>query len=67
MEIRRSYGIGRALANIMRLSGTLSTEDYTKVEPIAKTGLKQSRLHQKTLLPPSTGSKSKGKNVNIVA
>ena len=66
MEIKRSYGIGRSLANIMRLSGTLSTEEYLKVEPIAKTGLKQSRLRQKTLIPPFCDPKSKGKNVNII-
>ena len=66
MEIKRSYGVGRSLANIMRLSGTLSTEDHTKVEPIAKTGLKQSRLKQKTLIPPFCDPKSKGKNVNII-
>ena len=43
MEIKRSYGMGKSLANIMRLSGTLSTEDHAVVEPVAKTGLKQSR------------------------
>jgi len=61
----QSIGLGRFMANIMRLSGTLSTEDHTKVEPVAKTGLKQSRLKQKTLIPPFCDPKSKGKNVNI--
>jgi hypothetical protein len=66
MKIDRSYGIGRTLANILRLSGTLSTEKIKKVEPVAKTGLKQSRLKQKTLIPSFCDSKSKGKNVNII-
>lgn len=61
----QSIGLGRFMANIMRLSGTLSTEDHTKVEPVAKTGLKQSRLKQKTLIPPFCDPKGKGKNVNI--
>ena len=61
----QSIGLGRFMANIMRLSGTLSTEDHTKVEPVAKTGLKQSRLKQKTLIPPFCDPKSKVKNVNI--
>lgn len=67
MEIKRSYGMGKSLANIMRLSGTLSTEDHAIVEPVAKTGLKQSRLKQKTLIPPFCDPNGKGKNVNIIA
>jgi len=65
MKIDRSYGIGRFMANVMRIAGTLSTEKIKKVEPVAKTGLKQSRLKEKTQIPPFCDPKSKGKNVNI--
>ena len=65
MKVDRSYGIGRFMSNIMRLSGTLSTEKIKPVEPIAKTGLKKSRLREKTSIPPFCDPKGKSKNVNI--
>ena len=47
-------------ANFTRL-----TEDIKKVEPIAKTGLKQGRLREKTQIPPFFDPKGKGKTINI--
>ena len=65
MRIIQSIGLGRFMTNVMRIAGTLSTEEIKKVEPIAKTGLKQGRLREKTQIPPFCDPKSKGKNVNI--
>jgi|TARA_B100000586_G_scaffold109478_1_gene78665 hypothetical protein len=65
MKINRSYGIGRFMANVMRIAGTLSTDKIKPVESVAETGLKKSRLHEKTQIPPFCDPKGKSKNVNI--
>ena len=66
MRIIHSIGVGRFMSNVMRLSGTLSTEKIKKVEPVAKTGLKQGRLKEKTQIPSFCDPNGKGKNVNII-
>jgi len=65
MRIIQSIGLGRFMTNVMRIAGTLSTEEIKKVEPIAKTGLKQGRLREKTQIPPFCDPKGKGKTINI--
>ena len=34
MRIIQSIGLGRFMTNVMRIAGTLSTEEIKKVEPI---------------------------------
>jgi len=54
------------MANVMRIAGTLSTDKIKPVESVAETGLKKSRLHEKTQIPPFCDPKGKSKNVNII-
>jgi len=63
MKILRSVGIGRFMANVMRIAGTLSTDKLKKVEPIANTKLDQHRLQEKVPFD----AKTPGKKVDINA
>lgn len=63
MKILRSVGIGRFMANVMRIAGTLSTDKLKKVEPIANTKLDQHRLQEKVPFD----AKPPGKKVDINA
>jgi hypothetical protein len=56
-------GIGRFMANVMRMAGTLSTDKLKKVEPIANTKLDQHRLQEKVPFD----AKTPGKKVDINA
>ena len=53
------------MTNVMRIAGTISTDKIKPVESVAETGLKQSRLREKTLIPPFCDPKGKGKTINI--
>lgn len=63
MKILHSMGIGRFMANVMRMAGTLSTDKLKKVEPIANTKLDQHRLQEKVPFD----AKTPGKKVDINA